>query len=176
MAMETPQKRDNEQFLDSWKEIGAHLQRDVSTVMRWEKSEGLPVRRQQHSSRASVYAYRSELDAWRSARKPKSDEMPQLPVLGRLLPALAGGSAMIAVAAVVLWGPIMNPPDPPAAAANGGDGASAKQVWTISGRFPFRGSIFNDGRFFYTSKGPKVNLLARDLVAGKESTSGRRSS
>jgi hypothetical protein len=29
--------------LDSWKEIAAHLKRDVRTVQRWEKEHGLPV-------------------------------------------------------------------------------------------------------------------------------------
>ena len=27
--------------LDSWKEISAYLRRDVSTVQRWEKREGM---------------------------------------------------------------------------------------------------------------------------------------
>jgi len=31
--------------LDSWKEIAAHLKRDVRTVQRWEKTASLPVRR-----------------------------------------------------------------------------------------------------------------------------------
>jgi Tol biopolymer transport system component len=56
--------------LDSWKEIAAYLRRDVRTVQRWEKSEGLPVRRHQHDSLGSVYAYRHELDAWRERRQP----------------------------------------------------------------------------------------------------------
>src|SRR5215469_18931981 len=51
--------------LESWKEIAAHLGRDVTTVRRWEKREGLPVYRLQHSKLGSVYAYTSELDAWR---------------------------------------------------------------------------------------------------------------
>src|SRR2546427_2526852 len=45
--------------LDSWKAIAAYLNRDESTVRRWEK-EGLPVHRHVHKSKASVYAYRSE--------------------------------------------------------------------------------------------------------------------
>ena len=36
----TPEKR-----LDSWKEIAAYLKRDVTTVQRWEKREGMPVHR-----------------------------------------------------------------------------------------------------------------------------------
>ncbi|HUJ31486.1 MAG TPA: hypothetical protein VLY23_09415 [Candidatus Acidoferrum sp.] len=49
--------------LDSWKEIAAYLRRDESTVRRWEK-DGLPIRRHVHKSRAAVYAYKTELDAW----------------------------------------------------------------------------------------------------------------
>ncbi|MHB1700422.1 MAG: hypothetical protein ACYCSN_09870 [Acidobacteriaceae bacterium] len=50
--------------LDSWKEIAAYLRRDVRTVQLWEKSEGLPIHRHMHKSRASVYAQIVELDAW----------------------------------------------------------------------------------------------------------------
>lgn len=50
--------------LDSWKEIAAYLKRDERTVRRWEKSEGLPVRRHNHARQASVYALKLELDAW----------------------------------------------------------------------------------------------------------------
>ena len=34
--------------LDSWKDIAAYLHRDVSTVQRWEKREGMPVHRHVH--------------------------------------------------------------------------------------------------------------------------------
>ena len=50
--------------LDSWKEIGAYLKRDVTTVRRWEKREGLPVHRHPHDRRDSVYAYTTEIDRW----------------------------------------------------------------------------------------------------------------
>ena len=50
--------------LDSWKEIAAFLQRDVRTVQRWEKQASLPVHRHGEPHLRSVYAYRSELDAW----------------------------------------------------------------------------------------------------------------
>lgn len=50
--------------LNSWKEIAAHLQRDVRTVQRWEKNEGLPVHRKLHDTLSSVYAYEDEIDAW----------------------------------------------------------------------------------------------------------------
>ena len=54
--------------LDSWKEIAGYLKRDVTTVQRWEKREGMPVHRHLHDKLGSVYAYRSELDAWTSSR------------------------------------------------------------------------------------------------------------
>ena len=54
--------------LDSWKEIAAYLRRSERTVRRWEQTEGLPTRRHEHHRRASVYAYRSELDQWWEAR------------------------------------------------------------------------------------------------------------
>src|SRR5262245_8666198 len=50
--------------LDSWKEIAAYLRRSERTVRRWELTEGLPVRRHPHQRQATVYAFRSELDAW----------------------------------------------------------------------------------------------------------------
>jgi len=56
--------------LESWKEIAAYLGRDVTTVRRWEKREGLPVHRLHHNKLGSVYAYTKELDAWRDERAP----------------------------------------------------------------------------------------------------------
>jgi len=54
--------------LDSWKEVASFFRREVRTVQLWEKSEGLPVRRQRHKKLGSVYAYRQELEAWWAAR------------------------------------------------------------------------------------------------------------
>ena len=56
--------------LESWKEIAAYLKRGITTVQRWEQQEALPVHRHQHDTRGSVYAFTSELDAWRAARHP----------------------------------------------------------------------------------------------------------
>ncbi len=54
--------------LDSWKEIAVYLNRDVTTVQRWEKREGMPVHRHLHERIGSVYASRAELDAWTRGR------------------------------------------------------------------------------------------------------------
>jgi phage terminase Nu1 subunit (DNA packaging protein) len=56
--------------LDSWKEIATFLQRGVRTVQRWERSEGLPVRRHHHLKRGSVYALQSDIAAWLATRTP----------------------------------------------------------------------------------------------------------
>ena len=151
--------------LQSWKEISVYLERDVRTARRWEQAEGLPVRRHRSGGRSSVYAYPRELEAWRVARKPKAGEELQRPPWRRLIPALAGGLALLAVAAVVLWGPIMNPPGPLAEAANVGDGISTKQVWSAPGRYPLRGSVSPDGRYFFDGfHGPGRDLVVRDLA------------
>jgi Tol biopolymer transport system component len=63
-----PSVRPPEDRLDSWKEIAAYLNRDVTTVQRWEKREGMPVHRHVHDKMGSVYASRAELDAWARGR------------------------------------------------------------------------------------------------------------
>ncbi len=62
-----------EKKLASWKEIASHVGREVRTVQRWEKSEGLPVRRHEHLKKSTVYAYASELDEWFRKRQPADD-------------------------------------------------------------------------------------------------------
>jgi Tol biopolymer transport system component len=54
--------------LDSWKAIATHFDRDVTTVQRWEKREGMPVHRHLHDRAGSIYAFTSELDAWARSR------------------------------------------------------------------------------------------------------------
>ena len=70
-SIEVPRSESpTEKRLDSWKEIAAYLNRDVTTVQRWEKREGMPVYRHVHDKRGSVYALPDELDAWREHRRP----------------------------------------------------------------------------------------------------------
>src|SRR5215467_11838888 len=69
-----PSAQPLEERLDSWKEIAAYLNRDVTTVQRWEKREGMPVHRHLHDRMGSVYAFRSELEAWASRRKLRAAE------------------------------------------------------------------------------------------------------
>ncbi len=64
--------------LNSWKEIAAHLGVSVRTAERWEKAEQLPARRHMHAALSSVFAYRSELDAWWSNRPNLRQGFPEL--------------------------------------------------------------------------------------------------
>jgi Tol biopolymer transport system component len=68
----SPSEKEPEDRLDSWKEIAAFLNRDVTTVQRWEKREGMPVHRHLHDRMGSVYAFRSEIENWSQKRKPVS--------------------------------------------------------------------------------------------------------
>lgn len=64
--------------LDSWKEIAAYLNRGVRTVRRWESDEGLPVHRHVHRTQGSVYAFKSEIEAWRqSAARLPAERLPE---------------------------------------------------------------------------------------------------
>jgi len=65
--------------LDSWKEIATYVKRDVSTVQRWEKREGMPIHRHVHDKRGSVYAFSSELDAWLQTRRLRLEEQEKDP-------------------------------------------------------------------------------------------------
>jgi Tol biopolymer transport system component len=93
--------------LESWKGIAAYLSRDVTTVQRWEKREGMPVHRHVHDRMGSVYAFRAELDAWLRTRHPEvsvealaSETSPSPPASApRVRPRLVAG---VAVAAVVV--------------------------------------------------------------------------
>ena len=83
--------------LESWKEIAAYLNRDVTTVQRWERREGMPVHRHVHDRRGSVYALRSELEAWsRSRSLPAGSEGDK-----------AGGSPEAGAVARLRWRPAL---------------------------------------------------------------------
>ena len=49
------------------------MRRGIRTVRRWERQEGLPVHRHLHRKAGSVYAFRSEVDAWWNNRPSPAD-------------------------------------------------------------------------------------------------------
>ena len=107
-----------EDRLDSWKEIAAYLNRDVTTAQRWEKREGMPVHRHLHDRIGSVHASREELDAWsRSRNLPPAEsgtgiavaDAETLPAAGvaarkRWIAGLGVGAGVLAVViGTILW-------------------------------------------------------------------------
>ena len=104
--------------LDSWKEIAAYLRRDVTTVQRWEKREGMPVHRHVHDHLGSVYAFRGELNAWARGRTvvegptessqgepqaPASGPTPALPVRRRRAFFILGVLGAVLLVVVGIW-------------------------------------------------------------------------
>src|SRR5579862_7466891 len=91
-----PPIRTPDDRLESWKEIAVYLNRDVTTVQRWEKREGMPVHRHQHDKIGSIYAFRSELDAWTHSRNlppPESAASPSVPIPALPTPEPAIGTS-----------------------------------------------------------------------------------
>lgn len=100
MAFRSPDGR-----LDSWKAIAAYLNRDVSTVIRWEREKSLPVHRVPGGRRQAVFARAAEIDAWLSGQPPEREagagETSAAPVRRWRTPALTaiglGGAVLAAV-------------------------------------------------------------------------------
>jgi len=102
---------DRPERLESWKEIAAYLRRGVTTVQRWEQHDGLPVHRLPHAKKGSIFAIKSELDAWWRARAhlvdpPRDDVLPseprRLPRLGRRAGVVLAALLALAVAGLTV--------------------------------------------------------------------------
>ncbi len=82
-----PDKNGNGRRLDSWKDIALYLNKDVRTVIRWEKTRNLPVHRIPGGQRNVIFAYKHELDEWLT-RGENGNEAPQkLKEIGESPPA-----------------------------------------------------------------------------------------
>ena len=147
------QDRAGEATLESWKEIAAYVQREVRTVRRWEKEEGLPIHRHVHKSRGSVYAYRSEIDAWRTGRRGVAEIVPARP---RWRALAVGATTLLCVMMVG------NGIQPAVASAQTPE---ARQIWAkaLGGG---EDSISVDGRYMVYADWESGNLAVRDLVLG----------
>ena len=101
-----PAEPSADQRLDSWKEIATYLKRGERTVRRWEAQEGLPVHRHLHTKRASVYAFRSEIDVWWNSGHAHLEHEPSVPPAARRrvkLAAVAGAAMLAVVVGASLW-------------------------------------------------------------------------
>src|ERR1019366_8349339 len=154
--------------LESWKEIAAYLQRDVSTVRRWEKFEGLPVRRHEHRTRSSVYAIPAELDAWRAARQPEPEAAPAPPVVRRLAIAAAVTVTLLGSGWALGRKGVLRLPYPLVEAAEPGSGkAVSRRLWAGKTDEIFSGAS-SDGRLAVFTDWSTGDLAAIELATGKQ--------
>lgn len=148
-----------ERPLQSWKEIAAYLERDERTAQRWEKSAGLPVRRMIEGKGSSVYAYPSEIEAWRSARRPNAHISK---LWRRSLPIAFGIVIVVMGALFVRYGPILNPPNPNVEAA---EGIVVHEVWS-GPAVDASGTPSPDGRYLSFVDWQSGNLAVREIESG----------
>jgi tetratricopeptide (TPR) repeat protein len=99
---------ENADRLDSWKDIASYLQRDVSTVQRWEKRESMPVHRHVHDKQGSVYAFRSELDVWWRGRRlhlaqQQTEAPPEVLNSRGLIPTVVSLASVAVILASLAW-------------------------------------------------------------------------
>ncbi len=158
--------RASEKPLQSWKEIAAYLGRNESTARRWERLEDLPVCRHRTAGHSSVYAYPSELEAWRAVRKPRTDIDTAAPLWKRLSPGLAIAATGLMVAFAVMRGPILNPSDPVAEAAD--RTGMAVRLVLDDPEGDVLGTISADGRYLSCSDWDTGNAGICDLNTGEK--------
>ncbi len=158
--------------LDSWKEIAGYLKRDVRTVQRWEKTEDLPVYRHMHGKLGSVYAYRTEVDAWWNNRRPKIEEQEkeakaEAPRSRRRALALALALGSIAAGGVAVWryrvAQRRKVPMLSQRAWSGRLGARAFSegghvTWISVGRYPLYAAISPSGEEVYVLNAPGASV------------------
>lgn len=94
--------------LIGWKRIAAYVGCSERTARRWEAEEGLPVHRQIHEARSTVYAQPAELDEWIRSRSPGAiDGARHSRKPGRLSPTIwpwIAGVTIVALLALNLFG------------------------------------------------------------------------
>ena len=154
-----------EERLDSWKEIASYLKRDVSTVQRWEKREGMPVHRHMHNRLPSVYAYRSELEAWWNNRHPeleREDGERKLRISRRWvlsISAVAAGAVFLALALRLLG------------RTEGREirgGVSLREVLNPEDVLLWGGAPSSDGKYLSYTESKAGNLALLDLDTGEK--------
>ena len=97
---------DEKKIHQSWKEIASYLGRAERTCRRWEKEFSLPVHRMDGSPRASVFAYKEELDRWLDRmlqEKEISSRKSFFLSKKRLVIVLGISILFVSILAVVTW-------------------------------------------------------------------------
>ena len=163
MESQTPNNAElesSEPRLESWKEIAAYLQRNTTTARRWEREEGLPVHRHSHKRRASVYAYPSELNAWREGRKRGAESEPDRVALwGSPLSSFATGTLLL-LALISVGDPSS---DVLRAQAQPAPEMAFRRVW----EGPMMGTVSPDGKYL-SDPDPDGELMLHNFVSGSD--------
>lgn len=160
----------NEGRLDSWKKIAVYLKRDITTVQRWEKREGMPVHRHLHDKMGSVYAFQPELDAWmqgRSAQQPlkAAEPGPETPMARRFRwPAMA--IAAVLVSAAIAWVIVFERSDH--FWRNPFAGAVFQSITGFDGRNE-AAAVSRDGQFiaFLSDRGGRTDVWVTQVGSGR---------
>ncbi len=149
--------------LESWKEIAAYLNRDERTARRWEKEEGMPIHRHHHRSRAGVYAYPGELDAWGASRGsvPRNSSAP--------LWQRPGSSPAFALVLLLSLISVGNGPRFGPSEAKAGDGSAMVVRQAVPTSFDdYYGGPSADGRYVTFVDHETGNVGLRDLTSGEQ--------
>jgi hypothetical protein len=93
--------------LESWKEIAAYLRRGERTARRWEMTEALPVHRQLHAQKGTVWSTRAEIDELLSVPTKEGCRGRRNRVLGWALVASACCVLLVIVAVRLRSKPIV---------------------------------------------------------------------
>lgn len=176
----SPRPGPADERLDSWKEIAGYLNRDITTVQRWEKREGMPVHRHLHAKSSSVYAFRADLDAWARSRNLRlsGNEHQGEPSAAPLRPAassapprswrrspllwvLAGAGVLLGMTAWLVWGTDYFWTSPLA-------GAQTQLVTDLDGTDQ-AAAVSPDGRFlaFLSDRDGQTDVWITQLGAGR---------
>lgn len=158
----TDQAQTDEAPLESWKAIAAYLNRDVKTAKRWEHTEGLPVHRHRHLSRSSVYAFPSEIDAWRLKRRSSQREAVAEPPRRTIRPLVL---VLLILAAIATsgGGRVASPLHLNAR----GQSAATATTSVVAPEGSTGGNISADGRYLPFTDWSSGNLALRDFTTGE---------
>ncbi|MEM7707373.1 MAG: hypothetical protein AAF358_17575 [Pseudomonadota bacterium] len=97
-----------ESRLIGWKRISNYLGCSERTARRWEREEQLPVHRQQHERRSTVFALPAELDTWVGSRAdvspaPPAELAPGSQQSSRLALGVFASAVLAVVAMIAIW-------------------------------------------------------------------------
>ena len=144
------------------------LDRNVSSVQRWEKEEGLPVHRHLHHKQASVYAYRSEIDAWIENRSTalendRPGRLSKFLAKRKMVARVTSGSVLLLLAGLIIW-------VVPDSSPNAGGLNFQQRDWVLIADFENRtGETVFDGVLEYALEGEIsnsqfVNVVPRERI------------